>query len=291
MKRILITGATGNIGTEVIRFLIKLNADVEIIAGVRSIEKAKTKQSEFTPLSFRTFDFENPSTFNSAFKDVDVIFLLRPPHISDVETFFSPLLNAAKANGIKNIVFLSVQGADKSKVIPHNKIERLIKALGFNFIFVRPSYFMQNLTTTLLPEIIHHQSISLPAKNAKFNWVDVQNIGEACAKLIADFEPLQNKAYDITGTENMNFGAVVRILSEVIGKKITFKNMNPISFYIKKRKEGLNNGFAVVMTMLHFLPRLQEEPEISQNYKNLTGKTPTTVNAFILREKKTFIGD
>jgi hypothetical protein len=52
-------------------------------------------------------------------KNIDVLFLLRPPHISEVETYFNPLLQSAKENNIKKIVFLSVQGAEKSKIIPH----------------------------------------------------------------------------------------------------------------------------------------------------------------------------
>lgn len=144
---------------------------------------------------------------------------------------------------------------------------------------------MQNLTTTLLPEIQKKQSITLPSGQAKFNWVDVKNIGEASAVLIAQFENYQNKAYEITGTENKNFGQVVDIMSGIIGKRISFKSINPISFYFRKKKEGINSGFAVVMTILHFLPRLQTEPKISDNYRKLTGKTPTTLQEFLEREK------
>jgi hypothetical protein len=49
------------------------------------------------------------------------------------------------------------------------------------------SYFMQNLTTTLLPEIVKQKRITLPSGKAKFNWIDVKNIGEATAHLILNF--------------------------------------------------------------------------------------------------------
>ncbi len=288
MKRILVTGATGNIGQEVVHFLCELDAISEIIAAVRDVPSAKQKLPEYQNLSFRTFDIEQATTFDSAFKEVDILFLLRPPHISEVDKFFRPFLKSAQKNGIQNVVFLSVQGAAKSKLIPHNKIERLIKEFGFNFIFVRPSYFMQNLTTTLLPEILKSKTITLPSGAAKFNWVDVQNVGEASAKLILTFKEHQNKAYDITGTERLNFSEVARVMSEIIGTEIRFKPINPISFYVKKTREGLESGFAVVMTILHFLPRLQKEPDVSPNYKMLTGKAPTTISEFIKREKEKF---
>ncbi|MEX1190635.1 MAG: NmrA family NAD(P)-binding protein [Brumimicrobium sp.] len=289
MNKTLITGATGNIGQEVVQYLCELDQESEIIAAVRNVEKAKSKFSNYPNLRFRTLDFEDRDSFDKAFERVDILFLLRPPHISDVETFFKPLLQSAQRKGIRKIVFLSVQGAEKSKVIPHNKIERLIKTFDFDYIFVRPSYFMQNLTTTLLPEIQKSNTITLPSGKAKFNWIDTKNIGEATANLILSFEKYKNDAYEITGTENKNFYEVAEIMSEVTGTKFTYKRINPISFYFKKRKEGIQSGFAVVMTILHFLPRFQKEPEISDNYKMLTGKKPTLLKEFVERDRKQFV--
>jgi nucleoside-diphosphate-sugar epimerase len=214
-----------------------------------------------------------------------MIFLLRPPHIVAIEGVYRPLLNSAEEHGIRKVIFLSVQGAEKSKVIPHNKIEHLIQDLNFNYIFVRPSYFMQNLTTVLFSEIVNQKSITLPSNNAKFNWIDVKNIGEATAKLILDFDNFHNQAYEITGSENVNFEEVAQMISEITKQKITYRSLNPICFYLRKRKEGLERSFALVMCILHFLPRFQKDPEISNNYKLFTNKNPTTLKEFIQREK------
>lgn len=286
MKRILITGATGNIGFELIHYLMQSKSDCEVIAAGRPVEKMKKRFQDDLNLSFVPFDFENTDSFKAAFKEIDILFLLRPPHISEVEKYFRPLLNSAKEHGIDQVVFLSVQGAEQSKVIPHNKIERLIEELEFSYIFLRPSYFMQNLTTTLLPEIVKERSITLPSGNAKFNWIDIRNIGEATAKLILRFEEYENKSLEITGSENENFTEVARLISEITGEKISFESMNPFRFYFKKRKEGMERGFAMVKTMLHFLPRFHSEPHISGEYQLLTGKNPTTLRDFIEREKE-----
>ncbi len=154
MKRILVTGATGNIGKEVIKYLFEINTTHQISAAVRDINSTQKLFSRHKALELRTFDFENKNTFKEAFTDVDTLFLLRPPHLSDVKNYIPPLLKTARESGIKRIVFLSVQGAEKSNIIPHNKIERYIKSYNFKYIFVRPSYFMQNLTTALLPELL-----------------------------------------------------------------------------------------------------------------------------------------
>ncbi|QLE00433.1 NmrA family NAD(P)-binding protein [Galbibacter sp. BG1] len=290
MKRVLVTGATGNIGSEVVFYLSELNLKLDLTLGVRHLDSAKEKFYHIPTLQYRNFDFAEPNTFRSALEGVEILFLLRPPQIADVDTYFKPLLEAAKLNGIHKIVFLSVQGAEKSKMIPHYKIEKLILKLGFEYIFIRPSYFMQNLTTTLLPEIKAKRQITLPAGNAKFTWVDVKNIGETIALAIKNFDDYKNKALEITGTEHKNFYEVTELMSTIVGEQITYRSINPISFYIVKRKEGLSREFTLVMLLLHFLPRFQKTPNLSNEYQNLTGKEPTSLEEFIKREQQIFIG-
>jgi uncharacterized protein YbjT (DUF2867 family) len=208
MRKILITGATGNIGFEVIRFLAKIDSSTKIIAGVRNIEKAKGVFKDYPDLEYTHFDFEDFTTFDTALNGIDTVFLVRPPHISDIDTYFKPLILKLKEKNIQQVVFLSVQGAEKSKVIPHNKIERLLTEHGLDFIFLRPAYFMQNLTTTLIGDIQTKREIILPAGKAKFNWIDVENIGEAGAILLHKFGDYKNQAFELTGLENENFEKV-----------------------------------------------------------------------------------
>ncbi len=285
---ILITGATGNVGRQVVRYLTEINAkrnlQYQVKIADRDIDRAKTTFANVDNLSFRHFDFDDRTSFKESFDGIDIMFLLRPPQISEVDKYFRPLFDEAKSKGIRKIVFLSVQGADKSKVIPHNKIEILIKEYGFEYIFVRPSYFMQNLTTTLLNEIKTNSTITLPSSNAKFNWIDVNNIGRCIAELIVSFDNYSNRVITITGEENLDYSVAASYLSEELGREIKFKSVNPIKFYFLKRKQGISSGFAIVMTILHFLPRLQSEPKITDNYYLITGEKPTSLKEFIPRE-------
>jgi len=287
MKKILITGATGNIGFEVIRFLYENGTKNKIVAAVRNVDKARITFKEFTQLEFVEFDFEIPDLAEKAMKEVDCVFLLRPPHLSDIE-IFRPLVAKIKEKGISEVVFLSVQGAEKSKVIPHNKIEKLLKDVGLNYIFLRPSYFMQNLTTTLIGDLRAKKQIILPTGDAKFNWVDIENIAEVAAVTLDNFEMYKNEAIEITGSENENFETVSKLLSKTLDKRIEFVNANPFRFYKIKKKEGMAKGMILVMIMLHFLPRFQKEPVISNYYEKLTGKKPTKLIEFIKREKEKF---
>lgn len=288
MTKILITGATGNIGFEMIRFLTKMDSSNQLIAGVRSIEKAKDKLKDFPDLDYVRFDFEDIDSFDMALKDIDRVFLLRPPHISDIDKYFKPLILKISEKNINEIVFLSVQGAEKSKVIPHNKIERLIEDFGLSYIFIRPSYFMQNLTTTLIDDIKNKREIILPSGQAKFNWIDIENIGEAGAILLDRFKDYKNEAPEITGLENENFVKVCELINNVIDNPIKYHNVAPLQFYRIKRREGMEKGMTIVMILLHYLPRFQKAPNISDFYEKLTGKKPTALIAFIEREKKQF---
>jgi len=288
MSTILITGATGNIGLEVIRFLNQIDSSNRIIAGVRNIGKAKNVFKDYPKLDYVHFDFEDFDTFDNALTGIDKIFLLRPPHISDVDKYFKPLISAIKKNNVNEIVFLSVQGAEKSKVIPHNKIERLINESGIDSIFIRPSYFMQNLTTTLMDDIKTKREIVLPSGKAKFNWIDIENIGEAAAILLDKFEEYKNQAFEITGLENENFEKVTSLINNSIANPIRYRNVSPFKFFRIKKREGMVEGMIIVMILLHFLPRFQKEPRISDFYERLTGKKPTDLKTFIEREQTKF---
>jgi uncharacterized protein YbjT (DUF2867 family) len=288
MKTILITGATGNVGMEVIRFLFKNEFKGKVIAGVRDISKSGKALTGFEKLNFVKFDFEEPYTFKSALENVDSVFLLRPPHISDIDRFFNPLIKAMADTGIREIVFLSVQGAEKSRVIPHNKIEKLIVDAGIPYVFLRPSYFMQNLTTTLLPDILQKRKIVLPAGSARFNWIDVENIGETSAILLERFDEFSNQTIELTGNENLSFGEVTALINQTINDPLVFENVGPIRFFRMKKKEGRPEGMILVMILLHFLPRFQKEPVITHFYEKLTGKRTTSVEEFIRRERTKF---
>jgi len=288
MANILITGATGNIGFEVIRFLTKIDSPNRIIVGVRNIEKAKNTFRKIQNINYVHFDFEDFDTFDNVLIGIDRIFLLRPPHISDIDKIFKPLISKIKEKNINEIVFLSVQGAEKSKVIPHNKIEGLINDFKLDYIFIRPSYFMQNLTTTLIDDINTKREIILPSGHAKFNWIDIENIGETGAILLNKFNEYKNQAFEITGLENLNFHKVTEWINNAIDNPIQYRNVNPLKFYIVKKQEGMVKGMIIVMILLHFLPRFQKEPKISDSYERLTGKKPTDLKTFIEREKNKF---
>lgn len=287
--KVLITGATGNIGLAVIKKLRELHPSIAVIAGVRSIEKAGSVVSVSEATELRLFDFEDDRTYDQALKDVDIVFLLRPPKLSDVDRYFAPLIRLIAARGAVRIMFLSVQGAEQSKVIPHRKIELLIQGSGLDYIFLRPAYFMQNLTTTLNSEVKEERTISLPSGRAKFNWVDIEDIAEVAVDLMCSFQSHRNKAFVISGKENLDFNSVVGRINRICATNITYQSVGPFAYYRLRRKEGMSTGMILVTFALHFLPRLQREPEIVPSVEALLGKEPRSIDAFIANNKRSFV--
>ncbi len=277
MKKILITGATGNIGTEVIHALINLNSEATIYAGVRDVSKDKVRDK----VELVQFDFTIADSYKMALNNCDVLFLLRPPQISDTEKYFKPIIETCLEKDVKHIVFLSVQGVEKSSIIPHHKIEQLIVDSKIHYTFLRPAYFMQNFTTTLRSDLVNKKSIYLPAGDAKFTLVDVRDIGAVAANVLTNTSMHINKAYDLTCDEKLTFSEMARMLSSELECSIKYSSPNLVRFFLTKKREGIPAMFILVMIMLHYLPRFQSEPQTTDWIKKITGRQPITFTQFI----------
>lgn len=285
MTKVLITGATGNVGTEVLKWLQIGNHQLNVYAGVRNVNEDTGKLAGYG-VKFTAFDFTDSNTYNTALDGCDILFLLRPPQISEVEKYFKPIISTCKSKGVKHIVFLSVQGVEKSTVIPHHKIEKLIVESQIPYTFLRPAYFMQNFTTTLHNDLVNKKLIYLPAGKAKFTLIDVRDIGAVAAAVLTNTSQHINKSYDLTCNQKLTFAEMASTISGILGINIQYKSPNLISFFLTKRKDNTPVMLILVMIMLHYLPRFQQEPEITDWVAKITGRQPTTFEQFVTDNKR-----
>ncbi len=276
MGKILITGATGNVGGAVIKYLPK---HVTAVAGVRGVGKGKS-----IPFPEVVFDFASPSTFETAFDGVKVLFLLRPPQLSD-SGIFVPLLESCREKGVVHVVFLSVQGADTQTMIPHYKIEQLILKSGLAYTFLRPAYFMENFTTFLRNDLIERSEIFLPAGKAKLSIISLDDVGKVAAEVLTHPGRYRNQAFDLTNDELFSFVEMAGQLSVILNRKITYTSPNLFSFFLRKKKEGMPMALILVMIMLHFLPRFKKPPVLSKSVETILGHRPELLKAFVLRNR------
>ncbi len=280
MKKILITGATGIVGSDVIKALHDLRLNFKLVAGVRNVEKDRARFKDFD-LDFVRFDFTDPATIAAALPECDVLFLLRPPQLFDVAKYFKPFIEQAVAAEVKHIVFLSIQGAPVNRFSPHHKIEKLIVESGIPFTFLRPAYFMQNFTTTLREDLVERKQIYLPADNARFTLIDVRDIGAVAAQVLIQPEKYANTAYDLTSEESLMFRQMAEKLSQGLGRTINYESPTLWEFFWEKRREGYSTGFVVVMIVLHYWPRFQKTPPLSPWVEKIKGTAPISFDQFV----------
>lgn len=279
IQKILISGATGNVGVEVIRAFPRERQATKIIAAVRNPSRFPDELRESVDGVVK-WDIEDPSTFNTALKGIHTLFLLRPPQISDAKKYFLPLVESAQRTGIRHIIFLSVQGADSNSVIPHHKIEQIVLQSGIPYTFLRPAYFFQNYLGNLHKDLIERKEVFLPAGKARFTLIDVRDIAAVTTQVMLRPEEHVAKAYDLTNNELLNFEEMAAILSEELGQKIRYRSPNLIKFFLRKRKEGMPTPLILVMIMLHYLPRFSKPPQRSAWVQKITGRAPVSFATF-----------
>mgnify|MGYP000190097452 CR=1 FL=1 len=278
MKRIVVTGATGQVGSAVIAALRAFEGIV-VRAGVRDVAGATATWSSDASAQLVAFDFLDPASQDAALADCDSLFLLRPPQLTGD---FGDVIARARAHGVRHIVFLSVQGAENNRFIPHHKIERRLMSSGVPYTMLRPAYFMQNFTSTLHDELARRHRIFLPAGNARFTLVDVGDIARVAARVLTQPGTQHHgQAYTLTSATPLNFQQMADQLTIGLGTPITYVSPGPWRFYRSLRGDGHETGLILVMLLLHMLPRFTGTPPVTHTVAELTGRAPVEFAEFV----------
>src|SRR3989442_432310 len=186
-SNLLITGATGNVGLEVIKQLsARGGGKIRLRAGVRSINDAAKVIGQRAELV--EIDYTKPESLSRAINGVDKIFLLTPFEPNMVELSSNLISEAKKAGTIKHIVKQSVLGADAEPgIIPsrlHRQAVKIIEESGISFTFLRPNFFMQNFINFLCNTIRNQNALYLPAGEGKVRFVDVRDNAAIAARIL-----------------------------------------------------------------------------------------------------------
>jgi len=270
--KILVTGATGNVGAAVVQSL--LAAGQPVVAAVRDIGRARALLG--TAASYVSFDLTNPATFGPVLAGTDRIFLMRPPEITDMHRVLGDLLEAAGKAGVRQVVYLSVSGADKIPFNPHKSVERVLRESKVPWTFLRPGFFMQNLNMHHTRLIRERGEICVPAGGGKTAFIDTRDIGEAAARVLTEAGH-EYKAYTLTGTEALTYFEVAEILTQVWGRPITYSNPSPLAFRRTMLAQGYPSGFTNFMIMLYFMTRVGLAATITEDLQRLIGRAPRSI--------------
>jgi uncharacterized protein YbjT (DUF2867 family) len=283
-ESILVTGADGNIGSEVIKQLFLHGIDLRIVGGVRSLTKKKD-MDRLVHHDLVEIDYDNPGTILEALKGMDKLFLLTPTHPKMID-FTSNLVHAARERGIEQIVKLSHIRADAGNEPQinitrlHRQAEKIIEESGIPFTFLRPNFFMQNFVNFYLGK--NQSSIYLPAGEGKVSFVDVRDIAAVAVQALAsDKNSSHNgRAYTITGPEAISYGDAAGILSEYIGRKVSYVNISEDDARKAIKDMGMSDWHTNILLELLQLSRDGYLSNISRAVEEVTEKKPVTFAQF-----------
>jgi uncharacterized protein YbjT (DUF2867 family) len=271
---IVVTGANGNVGTPLVEALAV--RDVPTRAAIHGSDAAFEADVETV-----AFDFDAFETWGPAFRNARGLFILRPPHISSVEDSINPAIDAAVDQGVEHVVTLSVMGAEGNPFLPHRRIEKHVESLGVAWTHIRPGFYMQNLAGIHDTGIRRHDEIIVPAGDGAANWVDTRDIGELAAVVLAEGAEHGGRVYEPTGPEALDYHEVADILSEVLGRSISYERPG-VWRYIQhmRRDTDFELGFILFSCILHTLVRLGRSTRITDDVEAVLGRSPRDVRTF-----------
>lgn len=273
--RILITGAPGNVGTEVVRELQELN----ILFRVAARDAQHARKVLGSNIEIVDFDFLNSDTYESAFKGIEHLFLVRPPTLSNVQRDIAPAIRAAVSLGVKHVVFLSIQGVEQNPIVPHYKIEQFILQTGVRYTFLRASFFMQNLTTTHVAEIRDDDEIALPVGKAKTSFIDVRDIAAVAVRALTEKEH-ENKKYTLTGAEALDYDQIAEKLSATLQRRIRYINPSIFTFIRRQMSQGQKLMYVLIMTALYTITRFGNAKHVTPDVQLILGRSPILFDQF-----------
>ncbi|MCY1014252.1 NAD(P)H-binding protein [Pyxidicoccus sp. MSG2] len=277
-SRVLVTGALGNVGREVLRALAARG--IAARAAVRSVERARAVLGPEADVV--ALDFLDARTFQPALAGCDALFLLRPPALSDVKPTLNRLVDVAVAGGIRHIVFLSVVGADMNKLLPHHAVERHLEQQSrTGWTLLRPGFFAQNLGHAYRRDIVEDGRIYVPAGKSSVAFVDVRDVAEVAARVFAAPRAHAGKAHTLTGPEHFTFLEVAETLTEALGIHVRYQSASMPGYLLHLARRGLPASQVLVQTVLHAGLRSGQAARVDPTLTRLLGRPGRTMRDYV----------
>ena len=276
--KILVTGATGNVGGELVKILHQRGAEVRALA--RNPQAAKFP----TGVEVVPGDLTNPESIREAVKGIDKLFLLNGV-VADELTQALTAYGIAEQAGIKHVTYVSVYKVDRFKDVPHFAsklaVENALREFGVPYTILRPGYFFQN-DLTLKPVLQQMGIYPMPIGTAGMSAIDSRDLSEAAAVSLTE-QGHEGQTYDLVSASQLTGPGNASLWSEVLGKQIIYTGhdfdawekqmgtMAPawLAYDMRKMFQGyVERGFA------------STEADVSRVTK-LLGHAPRTYEAFV----------
>jgi uncharacterized protein YbjT (DUF2867 family) len=279
MATILITSAAGKVAGAT--FAALRGAGHKLIGLVRNPDKAQGLAGEGVEL--RVGDLEQPSTLKAAFTGVDRVLIIVPGEYR-APALASNALWAAREAKVKHVVRLSAVGAAHDAPTVNSRLHALsdaeLKSSGLPFTILKPHFFTQNLLG-IAPLVKEQSTFYFALGDAKVPMIDVRDIGEAAAKVLADPTSHVEATYTLTSAAGASMHDVAAALSSAVGKPVKYVPVSHADAVEGMKKRGADNYMVAAMGdyLAAYARGWQSEP--TPDFKKITGKDPRTLADFV----------
>ncbi len=279
--KILVTGATGNIGGEIVRLLKEKNADFIAGTNSRSIEGVDSV----------ALDFADVQSLETAMQGVSTLFMVLANH-PDMITWGKNVIDAAKKCGVSHIVRSGGSLADESSPIGVRaalaQTDRHLKESGIDYTITAPNYFMQNFIN-FHGDDYKTGAIYLSAGDGKVAWVDVRDIAAVNVEILLNPGKYRYQTLTITGPKALSYAQAVAVLNDVLGKDAKYFAVSDENA-IKAMTEMQFPEFVInLMIDLNLCIREGFAEETATTVKDITGRDAISFEQFAQDNKGAWV--
>ncbi len=271
---ILLTGASGNVGREVLKPLAQTGARV------RAAFQDPNKASVPNGVEVAMVDFNRPETLRGALKDIDRVFLVGPP-IAELPSLERKAIDVMKKSKLQQVVKLSAMGGrDATFTRQHAESEDYIRSSGVPYTFLRPNGFMQNLVIYKAPTINTQNAFYGSESEGRVSQVDIRDVAAVAVKALTE-DGHVGKTYTLTGPEAVTNSEVAQILSQAIGREIRFVNLPPEQLKQTLLSAGVPQWSADALIDLQRLYREGKAATVTEDVERILGRKPISFARFL----------
>ncbi len=276
---ILILGATGNTGSEVVNQLKSAQIPFSIMA--RSASAAEKLSLDTEQVRLGTFDDVDAMT--KAMHGIKKIYVAMPAHPNNL-VWTENVVAAAQAANVEHIVKLSGMGAKEdagSEIIrTHVKTDDIVKASGINYTIVQPNSFFQNLYGSL-STINSMGQFFLPLAQAKQSVIDIRDVAAVVIESLTK-PGHENQTYLISGPEALTFAEQAQILSEAANKTIEYVAVPKEATESALKEAGMDEWSAEKLAEILAWFGEGHYTEVTDTVEKVTGKKARTFQDFAI---------
>ena len=287
-QTILVTGATGTVGREVVKQLAMVDG-VRVRAGVHSLIKGENLK-RLPDVELVEIEFTDPESLHAAFTHVDKLFLITPFTDGQIE-MSKTLIDEAKRTGVKHIVKLSVIGAGNQDSMQlarwHREIEEYIEQSGIPYTFLRPGSFMQNFEHYNAESIKKEGKLYMSTGSGKVAYIDARDIATVGVEALLG-NGHEGKIYELTGPEALNADEAAQLISEVTGRQVTFIDVPEDAVRQSMQQQKMPDHMVSAVLELNTCCRDGRLEDVTNEVEQVAGCKPHTFRQYIQDHKEIF---